>query len=258
MIRNSASGHGRILGALMMREIVTRYGREGIGFLWLVGEPLIFCAGVLIMWSILKPPYEHGIRLGPFIMTGYMALLLLRHFLAACIGALQANMGLLYHSKIKVLHIYFARIVLEFMGATMAFIVVYAVLLALEQVELPHDYLLLYSGWTLMAYMAMGLGFIFSGIAVRYEVFERLVGFLSYALIPISGAFVMVSFLPVAAQEIYLLIPFPHAVEMIRGGVFGEFVETHYDPLYALFWGTVMNLIGLLLLASARRHVDVE
>lgn len=258
MIPNSVSRHGRIVGALMMREMVTRYGREGIGFLWVAGEPLIFCFGVLIMWTILKPPYEHGIRLGAFVMTGYMSLLLLRHFIGACMGALPANMGLLYHARIKVLHIYFTRILLEFAGATMAFIIVYAVLLALGQVDLPHDYLLLYAGWSLMAYLAMGLGFIFSGLAVRYELFERLVSFLSYALIPISGSFVMVAFVPEAAQKIYLLIPFPNAVEMIRAAVFGEFVETHYNPLYALFWGTVMNLIGLLLLASARRHVDVE
>ena len=41
---------GRIIGALMMREIVTRFGREGFGFLWLIGEPLLFCMGVIVMW----------------------------------------------------------------------------------------------------------------------------------------------------------------------------------------------------------------
>ena len=68
-----------INGALMMREMVTRYGREGLGFLWVVGEPLMFCLGVIVMWTFLKPAYEHGVRVGPFVMTGYMCLLLLRH-----------------------------------------------------------------------------------------------------------------------------------------------------------------------------------
>ncbi|WP_198004307.1 ABC transporter permease [Brevundimonas sp. BAL3] len=257
-IASPTSRQGKIIGALMMREIMTRYGREGLGFFWLVGEPLLFCFGVLLMWTILKPPYEHGIRLGPFVMTGYMSLLLLRHFLAACMGAVQANAGLLYHRKISILHIYLSRMVLEFAGGTAAFFIVYAALLSLGQVGLPHDYLLLYSGWTLMAWLAMGLGMIFSGLALRYELFERLVGFLSYALIPISGSFVMASFLPAGARGLYLLIPFPHAVEMIRAAVFGEFVDTYYTPAYALVWGLILNLTGLLLISSAKQHLEID
>ena len=68
-----------IVRALMLRELITRYGREGLGFLWVIGEPLVFCLGVVLMWNLIRPEYEHGIRLGPLGMTGYMALLLLRH-----------------------------------------------------------------------------------------------------------------------------------------------------------------------------------
>lgn len=250
--------HGRIIGALMMREIMTRYGREGLGFLWLIGEPLIFCLGVLTMWHFIKPPYEHGIKLGPFVMTGYMSLLLLRHLIGTTITALQANSGLLYHSRIKPLHIYATRVLLEFAGATCAFIIVYTLLLALRQVSLPSDYLLLYFGWLLMLGLGSGLALTFGGLAMMSELFERLVGFLSYALIPISGAFVMTSFLPPSAQKIYLWIPFPHAVEMIRAAVFGEFVETHYDPAYALLWVLIMNLIGVVLITVASKRIEVD
>lgn len=242
----------------MMREIMTRYGREGLGFLWLVGEPLMFCCGVLVMWHFIKPPYEHGIKLGPFVMTGYMCLLLLRHLIGQAVGAIQANAGLLYHSQITVVHVYASRIMLEVAGATVAFIVVYVILLALKQVSPPSDYLLLYEGWLLMAGMGAGLSLIMGGLAMLSDVFERLVGFLSYALIPISGAFMMTSFLPPSGQEIYKWVPFPHAVEMIRASVFGEFVETHYDPPYALLWVFIFNLVGLLIIASAKDRIDVE
>lgn len=252
------SSHGRIIGALMMREIMTRYGREGLGFLWLVGEPLIFCLGVLTMWHFIKPPYEHGIKLGPFVMTGYMCLLLLRHLIGATISALQANSGLLYHSKVKPLHIYCTRVILEFAGATSAFIIVYALLLVLKQVSLPSDYLLLYAGWLITLGLGSGLALTFGGLALLSDLFERLVGFLSYALIPISGAFVMTSFLPPAAQKIYLWIPFPHGVEMVRAAIFGEFVETHYNPAYALLWVLIMNLCGIVLITVASKRVEVD
>jgi len=250
--------HLRIVGALIMREILTRYGREGIGFLWLVVEPLMFCFGVLIMWSVIKPPYEHGIRLAPFLMTGYMSLLLFRHIVSHSISAVQANAGLLYHRQITILHIYFSRWLMEVAGATMAFVVVYVVLLCLGQVSPPHDVLLLYSGWFLMAFIALGVALIFSALAIQFEIVERIVQVVMYLMIPASGAFVMAAWIPDNYRPIFLRIPMPNAVEMVRGGVFGEFVKTYHNAAYAAAWAAGLILVGLLMLARAKKHLEIE
>ena len=254
----AARTHVRTVGALMMRELITRFGRDGLGFLWLVGEPLLFCLGVLGLWMLLRPEYEHGVRLGPMVMTGYMALLVLRHQIGWSLNALSANQGLLVHRGVAVLHLYVARNLLEFLGATAAFAVVYLLLAALGQVGAPGDWLLMYGGWLLIALMGFGLALIFAGLAQRYAVMERIVPVLTYALIPVSGAFFMVAWLPPAIQDAVLLIPLPHAVEMLRAGVFGEFVETHFDPVYALAWSGVLILLGLALMAGARDRLETE
>lgn len=248
----------RIVTALMLRELVTRYGRKGLGFAWVIGEPLLFCLGVLVLWTVARPEYEHGIRMGPFIMTGYMCLLLLRHQITLSLSALQANMGLLHHRGIAVLHLYIARNVLEFLGTTAAFVVVYAVLMMLGQVGWPANLLLLYGGWLLLAFMSMGLALIFAALAIRYDVMERIVPLFTYILIPMSGVFFMAAWVPAAYRDAFLMIPLPHVVEMVRAGVFGEFVETYFNPLYALGWATLFNVAGLLLLGGARERVDAE
>lgn len=38
---------------------------------------------------------------------------------------------------------------------------------------------------------------------------------------------------------------------MVRRAVFGEFVETHFNPLYAFAVGGVMLLVGLVLISDA-------
>lgn len=250
--------NARIVTALMLRELITRYGRRGLGFAWLIGEPLLFCLGVLVLWSVARPDYEHGIRLGPFIMTGYMCLLLLRHQITLSLSALQANTGLLHHRGIAVLHLYIARNVLEFLGTTAAFVVVYGVLMALGQVSWPASLLLLYGGWFLLAFMSMGLAMVLAALALRYDVMERIVPLFTYILIPISGVFIMAAWVPAAYREAFLMIPLPHPVEMVRAGVFGEFVETHFDPIYALGWAALFNVTGLLLLGGARERIDAE
>lgn len=248
----------RIVIALMLRELITRYGRKGLGFAWVIGEPLLFCLGVLVLWSVARPDYEHGIRMGPFVMTGYMCLLLLRHQITLSLSALQANVGLLHHRGIAVLHLYIARNILEFLGTTAAFVVVYGVLMILGQVSWPANLLLLYGGWFLLAFMAAGLAMIFAALAIRYDVMERIVPLFTYILIPMSGVFFMAAWVPAAYRDAFLLIPLPHVVEMVRAGVFGEFVETHFNPLYALGWAAVFNVTGLLLLGGARERIDAE
>lgn len=252
------SRHFRIIGALLMREMTTRFGREGLGFLWVVGEPLMFCAGVLVMWSLLKPEYEHGVRLGPFVMTGYMSLLIFRHMIGFSMGALSANIGLMYHRQVGIMHIFIARNVMEFAGGTVAFVVVYAVLLALGQVNLPADYLLLYSGWLLVGWTGFGLAMVFAGLALRFEIMERLVPFLGYAMIPLSGAFLMVGWMPAQYREAFLWVPFPNAIEMVRAGVFGEFVDTYYHADYALFAGAIMLVFAMILLGGAKNRIVIE
>lgn len=250
--------HGRIIVALMMREIMTRFGRQGLGFLWLVGEPLLFCLGVVAMWTVIKPPYEHGIRVGAFVMTGYMCLLLLRHQIAYCLHAVGANTGLLYHRQVRPIHIYASRGLLEFAGSTLAFAIVYAILLAMGQVGLPQDLGLLYTGWATLGLLSFGMGLTMSALAMRYETFERLTQLLTYLLIPLSGAFFMASAVPSQYRDQFLLIPLPHTVEMVRAGIFGEFVETHYNPIYPLAWAGGLIFLGLLLLSVVRNHIDVE
>lgn len=250
--------HTRIIGALMLREVVTRHGREGLGFLWLVLEPLVFCFGVMGLWALMKPEYEHGVRLAPFIMTGYMSLLLFRHTVAVCMNAMQANLGLLHHRIVRPLHIYVARWILEVVGCSMAFAVVYLILLAINSVDPPSDYTTLFVGYLLMGWVSVGFGMTVSALAIRFEIVERVISVSMYLMIPLSGAFVMVDWVPSAYQSLYLLNPLPHTVEMVRDSVFGEFVVTHYNPLYPLYFGAVLNIIGMLLLTQTHKHLDVD
>ena len=241
-----------------MRETMTRFGREGLGFVWLIVEPLAFCLGVILLWSLIKPPYEHGIRVGPFVMTGYMSLILLRHQIGFALNALNANAGVLYHRQIKPVHIYLARAILEFAGSTLAFAVVYTLLGLLGQISWPKDLSLIYIGWFTLAAIGFGMGLIMSALSMRFETFERLSQLITYLLIPLSGAFFMASTVPEQYRDTYLLIPLPHTVEMVRAGVFGEFVETHYSITYPLYWAAGLIILGLVLLNVVKDRVDVE
>lgn len=245
----------RIIGAMLMRETTTRFGREQLGFLWVIGEPLMFCMGVITLWHFLRGPYEHGIRLAPFCMTGYMCLILLRHMIGMSMGAIQANSGLMHHRQVTVIHIFIARNLVEYLGSTSAFIVVYVVLLAMHQVDLPHNYLLAYAGWITQGWISFTLAIMFAAFALKIEVLERVVSLLTYAMIPLSGAFTMAAWVPANYRHIYLSVPMPHGVEMLRAGVFGDNIPTYYTAWYPWACGAIFLLIALIMLANSKEQI---
>ncbi len=97
--RENLATQWRVVGALLIREIYTRFGREGLGFGWILLEPLIFAIPVLLVWSVVRAPYEHGVALMPFLWSGYLPLLLFRHVGARMLLFVRVNAGLLYHGR---------------------------------------------------------------------------------------------------------------------------------------------------------------
>lgn len=61
----------RVIGALLMREIITRYGRNNIGFLWLFVEPLLFTLLIVLMWKFLRADRVSSLNIIAFVITGY-------------------------------------------------------------------------------------------------------------------------------------------------------------------------------------------
>lgn len=113
----------RVIGALLIREILTRYGRHNIGFLWLFVEPMLFTIGVTALWTFAKAAHGSSLPIVAFALTGYSSVLLWRNMPGRCIAALEPNLSLLYHRHVKIIDIYYSRIVLEAMGATISFVV---------------------------------------------------------------------------------------------------------------------------------------
>jgi capsular polysaccharide transport system permease protein len=213
---------------------------------------------VLLLWTAIKPPFEHGIRIIPFVVTGYMPIILVRHMVTHAMNCVRANSALLYHRGITVLHLFTSRLVLEFVSVTLAFVIVVAVLGLFGLMTPPEQLHLAYFGWLLLAWTAFALAMGLAALAELYEIVERFVGVLTYILVPLSGTFYMAAWLPQDFREAALWLPFLHTVEMIRDGFFGSSVRTYYDPGYVAVVAAILTVLGLVLLRFVRRRVEVE
>ena len=244
--------------ALMMREVITRFGRDNLGVLWVVGEPMIFTLGVTALWTFAGLNHGSSLPIAAFAITGYSSVLMWRNSVGRCLSALQSNFNLLYHRNVQVIDVFLTRTLLEMAGATMSFVVLSAVFISLGMMSAPIDPLKVLFGWLMLAWFGISLALLIGAATAYSEIVERLWGPTSYLLFPLAGAAFMVDWLPQAAQNVVLLLPMVHGVEMIRDGYFGNTVRTHYDLSYMAMCCLLLSLAALFLVRDAGRRVEQQ
>lgn len=248
----------RIVYALFMREILTRFGRHNLGFLWLVAEPMLFTVGVTALWTATKSLHGSDLPIVAFALTGYSSVLLWRNMPSRCVGALAPNLGLMYHRNVRTIDIYLSRLLLEFAGATMSIVLLTLFFYAIEWLELPQDALQVIGGWLMLTWFGVAFALIIGALSEMSEVVEKLWHPIAYFTFPLSGAAFLVDTLPKQAQDIILFMPMVHGVEFIREGWFGARALAHYDMAYMGIVNAVMTYIGLVLVRRVSRNVIPE
>ncbi|QGM80105.1 ABC transporter permease [Otariodibacter oris] len=246
----------RVIGALLMREIITRYGRNNIGFLWLFVEPLMLTLIVSMVWSFLRVDKFSTLNIIAFIITGYPIAMMWRNASRRTIGAISGNISLLYHRNVRVLDTIFARILLEISGATVAQIIISALFVLTGLIDFPHDIFYMLLAWLLMSLFATGLGLIICSIAFYFEPFGKIWGTMSFMMLPLSGAFFFVNSLPPQVREYLIWVPMINGTEMFRHGYFGDSVITYENVNFLILSDIVLLFVGLILVRNFSKGIE--
>ena len=234
----------RVIGALLMREVLTRYGRHNIGFLWVFVEPMLFTLGVTALWTLAKMHHGSSMPIVAFAITGYSSVLLWRNMPARCVNAIEPNLSLTYHHNVKLVDIFAARMLLEAAGATTSFIVLSVFFISVGWMQGPQDIFKILLGWFMTAWFGAALAFFLGCLSERSELVEKLWHPASYIMFPLSGAGFMVDWMPPAAQKALLVLPMIHGVELLREGYFGSLVRCHYNIPYMAAICLVLTALG--------------
>ena len=245
----------RVIGALLIRESLTRYGRHNIGFLWLFAEPMFFTLGITAIWAAAGLAKGGGLSITEFMLTGYSTILLWRNMPNRCIMALPPNYDLLFHRQVKPLDILLSRCILEAAGATASFIVLGYLFFSAGLVRAPYDILQVASGWFLLMWYAFAVSLLVGAVSERTEILERFWHIVQYLMIPLSGSLFMLEMIPQEIRSILLWVPTVSCAEIVREGYFGPAIASYYDTHYVIAFNSVVLLIALIQVRIVGRQV---
>jgi len=247
----------RVIIALIIRDAMSRYGHENIGFFWVMGEPLLLSTGVMALWSVTNQSHSAEIGVVPFALTGYSIITLWRHNVSRAVHGMRHSVSLTFHPHVKFLDILFARSALETVGILAAFFIAYVPLHLLGFIMPFRDPLVFFGGWFLTAWFSFGFSLIIAAVTELSEAVDRFVQPIMYLTLPLTGVFYMVDWLPQSAQAIVIWSPLVNGCEMFRSGLFPANTPTEWDAIYLACCSFGVTAIGMPLCLYAQKRVQI-
>lgn len=248
---------GRVIWALTLRETVTRFGREGLGMLWMIAEPAMFVVGVMIIFSFIDAGYPYGITPAEWLAVSYPTLLFWRNGTGRVTGAIEQNRSLLHHRPIRPMDIIYARILLEFASSAAVFLFLFPIFIAVGICHLPSNLLIMAVGYLLIIWFSFGFVLIMAGLAELSETIEKTSHIILYLMLPFSGVFFPTFLVPEPYRSYLLYFPLIDAVDYFHHGYFGPTVPSYYYLGYTVLALSGMTLFGLAISGLAIRRVKV-
>ena len=247
----------QILNALVLRETRTRFGRHRLGYVWALLEPVLFIAMFGTIYMLLDRTMPAGLPLAPFLATGFLPFLAFNKIKTQSMNAVSGNKGLLFYPDVRPLDLVVARVVLELATYLTVFAIIMGAVAIVDERFQVDSLLLTMVGFGLTAGLGLGLGLVLCGLSTFSLAIERLAPAMTRPLFWVSALFFSTNELPTDAQNVVLLNPLLHAIELTRDGWFTGYHVPQVNVLYPAAWMLVLLYFGLTLERVARRRLEL-
>lgn len=244
----------RVIAALVIREITTRYGTKIGGYAWAIIEPIAFIALLSLIFSAFArtPPLGRSFML--FYATGYISFWFYRTMIDQVSKSVQVNRALLTYPVVSPLDTILARSALQVVTQFVVSVTIFSGLSLLIDNFPAINPAPLLAAFLLATALGIGIGmtncilFHFSGL------YEKIFQIVNRPLFFISGIFFLPDSIPHPYREYLLWNPVAHIVALFRQGFYPAYRAPYIDTSYvlALSVGSIIAGLSLLTLFGAK------
>lgn len=239
---------GRAIGALMLREMSTTYGRSSMGYFWALAEPIGGIAFLTVIFSLALRSPSIGDSFALYYATGMLPMQLFTQTSNKTAASIKFSKALLGYPRVTFVDAIIARITLN----SLTHFVISFVLIGGMVIVSP-SFVFLNVPQMALAFMmavslALGFGMMNCFLFWRLPVWKQLWGILTRPLFLISGVLYNFEDLPQNAQDILWYNPVVHVIGQMRMGVFATYEPTYISYIYVFGLSITFTALGLVLL----------
>lgn len=242
----------RMIGALLLRETQTRFGRSSLGYLWALIEPISHVTAMCFVYWTINRQAPVGPSVIMFFVTGVLPFFLF-HKTALHLGAaVRGSQKVLRLPFVAPIDMVVARAVLEALTWVSIVLILYVGLLGLGLAEAPEAPET--AAAAALATFALGFGV---GLvnATAMALWNSWLYFYTMATRPLyifSAIFFAIDQVPSGLQYWMSWNPVLHAVLWFRTGFRADYASPLLDQGYLISWGIATLFIGLCLMRVTR------
>jgi len=224
----------RVIGALVLRETMTRYGEYKIGFLWALIEPILLVLIMSAIFTAMGTSITGGIPVAMFMVTGFVPFIIFRDTMQQLQGAITSNSSLMAFPQVTTFDVIVARALLELAVLMTVFGIMLLGAGILGYDIRVEDPLRVFAACGLLSLMGMGFGFSLASMTPLMPSVKPLVNSLTgRPLLLSSGLFYTADSLPTELRDWLLYNPILHVIELLRSAYFVSFESEYGSWSYA-------------------------
>ena len=245
----------RTIGALVLREMSTRYGRQPGGYVWAIAEPLAFILIMTVAFSLLLRSPSLGNSFVLFYATGYLPFQMYQSVSQNVSRAINFSRPLLSYPSVTWVDAIAARFLLATLTTALVSYIILAGILAVIETRVVLEAGPILASMGLAALLGLGVGTFNCLVMGLFPTYDLVWSILTRPLFIASGIFYIYEDLPETAQQILWWNPLLHISGHMRSGFFPMYDPEYVSLLYVgIFTLTPMSL-GLLLLRRYNKDI---
>lgn len=243
----------RVINALILRDMRTRFGRSHFGYLIAILWPFVHIFVIVAIFAVMGRAAPVGDDVVLFLATGLTPYIIFLYVSRNIMISVMSNKPLLYFPSVKVIDIVLARWVLEFITAFAVIFLCMAALWAGDSDPIPRNIPEAVLACLATVLFATGLGVLNAVICCLAPMYATAYLLVTVTLYISSGIMFIPEALPQEARDALLWNPLLHCVGWLRSAYYPGYGET-VDRLYVVLFGGTSLVIGLLGERWVRTH----
>lgn len=248
------SVQARVISAVILREIRTRFGMYHLGYLWAVLVPLMFVISLTVFFAFLGKRSAYGAPIELLLFSGMMAWLCFIDTQGHVSRAFQTNRQLLVYPMVTVVDIVIARSALEF-GTKLAATAILAIIFYAAGIAMTlDDPLAVAVSMGAMVYFGATFGHIVGCALVVAPSIGFGVNAVRRLLFFTSGVLFALVHVPEQWRHYLLLNPLAHLIDLARGGWITGYSAPYADIDYVISWAIGMGATAAIMELAVRRR----
>lgn len=237
----------RVIFALILREMSTRFGKSSLGYIWAVIMPFALIMLKTAMFSFIGRSPDLGQSFTLFFATGLVPFLMFSHISNGVGKAVSSNKALLGYPHVKEIDTFFARGILESATLLVAALFILVVLHIQEVDYVVRSFLELFGLIGVIVMFSVGLGMVNAQVFEYLPSYEQFFSMIRMPLFFLSGIFYIADTLPIMVREILIWNPLLQFSEWMRSIFYHGFDSPYVNHEYLFAWSFGLFFIGMAL-----------